>query len=77
MPTAFRHGPYRFHFYAGDRNEPPHIHVRRDDCEAKYWLDPVLLADSVGFASHELRQIRDLINEHRDALLEQWNEYFG
>ncbi|MGH8747327.1 MAG: DUF4160 domain-containing protein, partial [Burkholderiales bacterium] len=31
MPTALRKGPYRFFFYAGDRNEPVHVHVERDD----------------------------------------------
>lgn len=31
MPTVLRVGPYRFFFYAGDRNEPQHIHVERDD----------------------------------------------
>ena len=31
MPTILRIGPYRFFFYAGDRDEPLHIHVERDD----------------------------------------------
>ena len=26
MPTVLRHGPYRFFFYSGDRDEPPHVH---------------------------------------------------
>jgi hypothetical protein len=34
MPTVLRSGPYRFYLYAGDRDEPPHIHVERDQCEA-------------------------------------------
>lgn len=41
MPTVLRSGPYRFYFYAGDRAEPLHVHVERDDAEAKFWLDPV------------------------------------
>jgi hypothetical protein len=41
MPTVLRAGPYRFFFYAGDRDEPPHIHVERDDHTAKFWLDQV------------------------------------
>ena len=32
--TVLRIGPYRFHFYTIDGNEPPHIHVRRDRNEA-------------------------------------------
>ena len=31
MPTVYKSGHYRFFFYAGDRNEPYHIHVERDD----------------------------------------------
>ncbi|MCI0750676.1 MAG: DUF4160 domain-containing protein [Flammeovirgaceae bacterium] len=27
MPTVLRIGPFRFHFYSDERNEPPHIHV--------------------------------------------------
>ena len=43
MPTALRLGPYRFLFYAGDRDEPPHVNVERDDNLAKFWLDSVRL----------------------------------
>ncbi len=39
MPTVLRNGPYRFFFYAGDRDEPPHIHIERDNNIAKFWLD--------------------------------------
>ena len=44
MPTVLRIGPYRFHFYSREPGEPPHIHVARDDFEAKFWLRPVRLA---------------------------------
>jgi hypothetical protein len=43
MPTVLRIGPYRFFFYAGDRDEPPHIHVEREDKIAKCWLNPIRL----------------------------------
>jgi Domain of unknown function (DUF4160) len=48
MPTVLRNGPYRCYFYAGDREEPPHVHVERDATVAKFWLDPVRLARAVG-----------------------------
>ena len=54
MPTLFRVGPYRFYCYAGDRNEPPHIHIERDDKEAKFWLKPVHLQNNKGFGSVRL-----------------------
>src|SRR5262245_28222245 len=56
MPTVLRSGPYRFFFYSGDGNEPPHVHVERDDCEAKFWLDPVRLAHSHGFSRKEINR---------------------
>lgn len=76
MPTVLRHGPYRFFFYASDRDEPAHIHVERDDNVAKFWLDPVRLQSSGGFSRVELNQIERLVIEHRQQLLEAWNEYF-
>jgi hypothetical protein len=77
MPTVFRSGPYRFFFYAGDRNEPPHVHVERDKNNTKFWLDPLRLERSGGFRSKEINRIRRLIEENQQALLESWHEYFN
>lgn len=49
MPTILRIGPFRLFFYAGDGNEPAHIHVARDKAVAKFWLDPVMLVSSEDF----------------------------
>lgn len=76
MPTVLFHGPYRCFFYASDRNEPPHIHVERDDNVAKFWLDPVRLQSSSGFSRVETNQIDRLVNKRQRKLLEAWNEYF-
>jgi hypothetical protein len=63
MVTVLRFGPYRFFFYAGDRDEPPHIHIERDNNKAKFWLETVRLQNSGGFS--------------REDLLRSWNEYFN
>ncbi len=76
MPTVLRVGPYRFFFYAGDGGEPPHIHVERDDAEAKFWLDPIRLERSHGFNRKEINRVRALVEEHRQQLLESWDEFF-
>lgn len=76
MPTVLRSGPYRFFFYAGDRYEPPHVHVERDDNVVKFWLDPARLHRNVGFRAVELRQIQRVVEENQRRLLEAWNEYF-
>ena len=77
MPTVFRSGPYRLFFYAGDRDEPPHVHVERDDCEAKFWLDPARIARSQGFSAKEINQIAKLVVENQQILLDSWNEFFN
>ncbi len=77
MPTVLRSGPYRFYFYSHDPNEPPHVHVDRDDDSAKFWLVPVRLAHNLGFSSRQLRTVERIIRDHQAALLEAWNERFG
>lgn len=76
MPTVLRVGPYRFFFYSGDNEEPPHVHVERDDCVAKFWIDPVRLVRSGGFGRSEVRDIGRLVAAHAAGLLEAWNDYF-
>jgi hypothetical protein len=77
MPTVLRTGPYRFFFYAGDRHEPPHIHVERENYTAKFWLDPIRLQQSGGFRRNEITRIRRLVEEYREHLLRSWDEYFN
>ncbi len=63
MPTILRDGSFRF-FYAGDKDEPEHVHVERDQKVAKLWLDPVRLERSGGFDRRELRAIQRLVDKH-------------
>ena len=76
MPTVLRSGPYRFFFFSGDRTEPPHVHVERDEYEAKFWLDPVRLDRSHGFAPREIGRLEALVTEKRQEILDGWNEFF-
>jgi hypothetical protein len=76
MPTVLRVGPFRFFFYAGDGAEPPHVHVERDDSEAKFWLDPVRssVAGVLGVtSSHGSGGWW----KNTERLLESWNEFFN
>ena len=76
MPTVLRSGPYRFYFYSHEPDEPPHVHIDRDDSSAKFWLQPVSLARNRGFSARELRQLQGLVEQHQAELMEAWNEYF-
>jgi hypothetical protein len=77
MPTVHKSGPYRFFFYSGDKDEPPHIHVERDDNVAKFWLDPVRIQNSGGFNRKEINGILKLVEENRELLESSWNDYFN
>jgi len=77
LPTVLHAGPYRFFFYSADREEPPHVHVEREDASAKFWLEPVRLERSRGFGRVEIGRVERLVAERAAALLESWHEYFG
>ena len=76
-PTVLNKGPYRFYFFSHDGNEPPHIHVDRDDSTIKFWLSPIALAYSIGFSAKELRKIQKMVESDQKKFLEAWNGYFG
>jgi hypothetical protein len=77
MPTVLRYEAYRIYFYSHEPNEPPHVHIDRDNLSAKFWLNPVSLGRNRGFSAQELRQVERIVRENRQQLLEAWNEYFG
>ncbi len=77
MPTVLRVSGFRFFFYSLEGAEPAHIHVEHGDYVAKFWLEPVSLAASRGFRSHELTRLRALVIEHRSRFLEAWNAHFS
>lgn len=76
MPTLLKVGAYRFFCYAGDRDEPPHIHVERDENEAKLWLNPRLQSNR-GFNRPEVSRVQRLVEEYQEQLLAGWNEFFN
>ena len=77
MPTIHREGPYRFQFYASDWNEPPHLHVMRDDMDAKIWLNPVRVQSRGGFRPVEINRIVRIIEERQQQFLGEWHDRFG
>lgn len=70
MATVARIGPYRFFFFSNEGSEPRHVHVQRDRSLAKFWLEPVALASSVGFRAQELRELERIVGENRKEFTE-------
>lgn len=77
MPTILRVGRYRFHFFSNEGEEPPHIHVKAGEDQAKFWLEPIQLASNYGFKGRELSEIARIVQRHREEFLEAWNEHLG
>ncbi len=74
MPVILRVKGYRFWFYEADLDEPPHVHVGKEDKEAKYWLNAIALAKSRRFGQHELNEIERILVEYRTDILEAWGK---
>jgi hypothetical protein len=74
MPTVFIWRGYRFHFFSNEGMEPPHIHVSKDSCEAKFWLKDCSLAYNDDFKHNEIRKLNEIIRKNRKILMEKWNE---
>jgi hypothetical protein len=80
VPVVLRFEGYRFFFFSneGDPREPVHIHIRKAEKVAKFWLDPaVIVADSYGMTSRELARLAQVVAENRDLFVRRWDEYFG
>jgi len=76
MPTILRVRGYRFFIFSNEGKEAPHVHVESAERYAKFWLDPVELARSVGYNPSELTRLRRMVEAHQSILLEKWHEHF-
>ena len=66
MPTVLRIGRFRFYFFSNEGEEPPHIHIKAAEDQAKFWLDPIVLAtarEELGFSEGD--RIRVVLGDAR------------
>ncbi len=76
-PTVFRHKGYRFFFFSREE-ERMHIHVQCADGEAKFWLEPQIeLARAHKVSQKQIREMKEKVEENRDAIANAWQEHFG
>lgn len=78
MPTLFILFGLRFFFYSND-HEPIHVHVSKENAEAKYRIDngDIELIENRGLKVQDLKMAEQAITENREIIIERWNEYFG
>lgn len=80
MPVVLRYKGYKLFFYSNEGNppEPLHIHVRKGEAVAKFWVTPeVKLSDSYGMSGPELTELARVVAENREIIERTWNEFFG
>ncbi len=79
MPTVFNEKGYKFFFFSNEGNplEPCHIHVRKNESLAKFWIsDKCSLAENYGFTAKQLNEIAEIINLNNKKIKEAWNGFF-
>lgn len=79
MPTILLMLGWRFFFYSNEGDEPVHIHCRKGDAEAKYWLDvenyEAIEAHAWGMSPADRRTVRSIIFQHFDYIVAEWDRF--
>jgi len=79
MPTILIISGWRVFFYANEGNEPIHVHCQKAECEAKYWVDSTnfdfIEAYSYNMSPRDKRTIRQILFNHFDYIIEQWDQF--
>ncbi len=76
MPTVLTMFGWRLFFFMNERNEPIHIHCEKGEKSCKYWLDiehfDIIEAYSYHLTGSDIRQIRKLIFQNFDLIVQEW-----
>lgn len=79
MPTILILFGWRLFFYANEGSEPIHVHCKNGDMECKFWKDTenfdIQEAFSFNMSPKDTKQIRKIIFEHFEYVVEQWQEF--
>jgi hypothetical protein len=75
-PTIFRERGYRFFFFSREETRM-RVHARSVGGEAKFWLEPdVVLAKNYRYSQGQLRQIKAIVEAHREEFATAWKRHF-
>lgn len=77
MPTVLVKDGIRVYFYSADWHEPIHVHVECANGQAKFWLNPVVLANSHRMKANDIKRARKLIEANAELIRNMWDEYFS
>lgn len=81
MPTILYILGWRLFFYSNEGNEPIHVHAEKAEMECKFWLlvdkFEIEEANSYNLNASSRREIRKIIFEHFDLIVDSWNKHFN
>ncbi len=81
MPTILMVRGWRVFFYSEEGNEPVHVHAKKAGSECKFWLKADVYeieeAWSHGLTPQLRREIRKILFENFDLIIEEWNRHLG
>lgn len=81
MPTVLLILGWRLFFYSNEGDEPMHVHAKKGDAQAKYWLDEdrfeIRQAWAHGLTPRLEREVRRIIFGHFDLLTAAWHQHLG
>lgn len=76
-PTFHKEDGYAFKIFSNEE-ERIHIHVVKAECEAKFWLEPVVeLCDNYGFSSKDIKKISQIIEQNGNEFKLKFTEHIG
>lgn len=76
-PKFLDQNGFTFSIFSNEENRI-HVHVFKDDNEAKFWLEPdVELAHNNGFKANEIKQITTIVNNNEKEFKEKYRKHVG
>ncbi|MCF2444896.1 DUF4160 domain-containing protein [Dyadobacter sp. CY345] len=75
MPELLRLFGLRFFFYSDD-HRPAHVHVRSNDGEARFSINPVNCLENNGLKKQDLNLAEAIVEMNKDEFLRKWDEFF-
>ena len=80
MPTVVYIFGWRLFFYSNEGNEPIHIHAEKAEMECKYWIleEEVEINEAYAYnlGQSDRKEIKKIIYQHFDLIIESWNQHF-
>ena len=76
-PTFKREKGFVFKIFSNEELRM-HVHVFKEYCEAKIWLEPeVELCKQGDLTDKEIKEVLDIAESYKEELVKQWKNYMN